>query len=123
MNIYSTNYFSFQNNDSCISFHTYKIKNKIKNNNYTLPGYNYCGPGTQYFTLVKNKIKPTSLLDKLSKKHDHFYSHANDYEDILFADKEFIEDIKSVKNNLNKKERLLSILIIIIFKIKIFLKK
>lgn len=117
MEIYATKYYSFIiKNDK---FHEINYRINKSSKDYTLPFYKYCGPGTPYFYNIKNKITPTSILDELSKNHDKQYTYANADEDIINADKKFIKDIRENYKNFNKKDKILGLLIILVFKIKI----
>ena len=35
-----------------------------------LPGFNYCGPGTNVFRRMKNKVRPMDALDAAAFTHD-----------------------------------------------------
>lgn len=37
-----------------------------------LPGYNYCGPGTDYFRRIRNGVKPVNALDAACVVHDKY---------------------------------------------------
>jgi hypothetical protein len=80
---------------------------------WTLPGYNYCGPGTREL-----KAKPISLLDELCKEHDEAYINAKNIYDIKVADRLFIKKLKLNYTNFNKREKIFSKFIIIIFRLK-----
>jgi len=48
----------------------------------TIPGYNYCGPGTKI-----KAVLPVNLLDEYCMEHDLFYSNNPDWKSRLVADK------------------------------------
>ena len=37
-----------------------------------LPGYNYCGPGTDYFRRIREGVKPVNALDAAAVVHDKY---------------------------------------------------
>jgi len=49
---------------------------------FTLPGYNYCGPGTKTKT-----AKPVNTLDEYCMEHDQFYEKHQEIESRQIADK------------------------------------
>lgn len=99
-----------------ITKHTFSIRNNSLD--LTLPMYNYCGPGTMYFKNIKNNIHPKTKLDEISKEHDKSYIDAISLDDIIRADKKFINDIRQTVFT-SKKDKILSRFIIIIFEYKI----
>jgi len=48
---------------------------------FTLPGYNYCGPGTKTKTAV-----PVNLLDEHCREHDQFYERHKEKKKRQLAD-------------------------------------
>lgn len=57
---------------------------------YTLPGYNYLGPGTKILHNLLNNIVPIDHLDRTAYDHDWDYFSAKDSNEISRADENFI---------------------------------
>jgi len=57
---------------------------------FTLPGYNYLGPGTHIQELLINNMKPTTELDRRAFDHDFEYLTAKSEDDIISADHNMI---------------------------------
>lgn len=36
------------------------------------PGYNYCGPGTNYSRRIRDKVRPVNALDAAAMEHDKY---------------------------------------------------
>tara|TARA_A100001015_G_scaffold308980_1_gene407557 strand:+ start:235 stop:597 length:363 start_codon:yes stop_codon:yes gene_type:complete len=85
-----------------------------------IPGYNYCGPGTNFINKTKNKITPINSLDLCCFKHDETYIN-NNYTFSKESDKEFIRCSKNVfKTTSDKKEKKWAFLAIYAFRVKLF---
>lgn len=56
-----------------------------------LPGYRFCGPGTQYLKHVEHRIGPKNALDAACMKHDAVYTYeCKDSGALLNADKRLL---------------------------------
>ncbi|RWS18302.1 hypothetical protein B4U80_04933 [Leptotrombidium deliense] len=60
-----------------------------------LPGYNYCGPGTNLDYNLKNNIKPVNRVDEACKQHDIRYSSDIPRRE---ADQILLDDINEINN-------------------------
>lgn len=61
---------------------------------FTMPFHNYKGPGTHNIENMINNLEPTDSIDDLARHHDADYVLAENYGDILDADREFITEAK-----------------------------
>jgi hypothetical protein len=59
-------------------------------NNYTLPGHNYLGPGTDVEYNLTHDVIPTDDADFLAMQHDFSYLTAKTVLDIEKADENFV---------------------------------
>lgn len=60
---------------------------------FTMPGFNYLGPGTPIQDHLYNAVKPTSELDREAFNHDFEYLTAQSVDDLLKADQRMITAI------------------------------
>jgi len=65
------------------------------NGDFTLPGYNFLGPGTDIKERIASGLKPVDLLDKIAYEHDLLYSLARNPAQIREAD-------QNMKNAIDK---------------------
>lgn len=56
---------------------------------FTLPGYNYLGPGTKILHKLMKNIQPVDHLDQNAYEHDWDYFSAKDSDDINRTDESF----------------------------------
>lgn len=63
------------------------------NGDFTVPGYNFLGPGTDIKERIASGLKPVDLLDKIAYEHDLLYSLARTPEQIREADQNMINAI------------------------------
>jgi hypothetical protein len=62
-----------------------------------IPGYNYCGPGTQVFERVKRGDNGVNYLDNACKLHDiEYMAYIDNTEKIIESDKKLIEAASKV---------------------------
>ncbi len=54
---------------------------------------NYCGPGTNLETRLKDGDKPVSNLDAICQQHDMAYDRATTAQEIRFADHKMIQEM------------------------------
>ena len=96
-------------------FFTYAIGKEIH-----IPGYNYCGPGTEFINRTKRGDKPINSLDLCCYKHDETYIK-NNYTFSKESDKQFIRCSKKVfKTTSDKKEKKWAFLAVHSFRLKLF---
>jgi hypothetical protein len=69
------------------------VQEEHTGNDFTLPGYNYLGPGTKIVHNLLNDVKPVDMLDEFAYQHDWEYFNANDTLDIQLADRKFRDRI------------------------------
>lgn len=85
-----------------------------------IPGYNYCGPGTEFINRTISDDKPINSLDICCYKHDETYTN-NNYTFSKESDKQFIRCSKNVfKTTRNKKEKKWAFLAVYAFRVKLF---
>jgi hypothetical protein len=93
---------------------------KITGKEIHIPGYNYCGPGTEFINRTKNGDKPINSLDLCCYKHDETYIK-NNYTFSKESDIEFIQCSKNVfQTTFEKKEKKWAYLAVQSFKFKLF---
>jgi len=63
------------------------------NGDFTMPGYNFLGPGTDLKERIASGLLPVDTLDKIAYEHDLLYSLARNEEQIREADKIMIKSI------------------------------
>lgn len=69
---------------------------------FTLPGYNYLGPGTKIVSNMLKDIEPVDYLDEIAYEHDWEYFRANTVKDIETADNKFTDKTKLLNDPMAK---------------------
>lgn len=86
-----------------------------------LPGYNYCGPGTNLDEKLRLRVKPINRIDNLCKIHDiNYYLASKGFKSYREADEELLNDIKNLEN-LTYCEYIAKLIIIPCIGLKLFL--
>lgn len=75
-----------------MSFYAFKHEHGY---DFTMPGHNWAGPGTNVVDNLRNNLKPTNALDHAAFHHDISYTLANNVSDIHTADSQMLEEINS----------------------------
>ncbi len=69
------------------------------------PGYNYCGPGTNVWKRIRNKVQPVDALDRLCYLHDLDteprgpYRSRGDREKLRASDRRLIAGCRRLQKN------------------------
>lgn len=75
------------------NFYSNKLRRIINQeklqDDHTLPGFNYLGPGTKVITNLIAGVTPTSVNDRVAMEHDFDYVLSEDVSDIQYADRNF----------------------------------
>lgn len=59
---------------------------------FTVPGHNYLGPGTNIIKNLREQIQPTDDADLNALYHDVAYATSKNQKDIISADKAFVKN-------------------------------
>lgn len=73
-----------------------------------LQAANYCGPGTDILSRVKEGIKPKNKVDVICAIHDISYGLSKNLKDIQMSDKRMVDKLDQLQKN--KEESLFNIL-------------
>lgn len=76
-------------------------KHKKPRYDFTLPGHNYLGPGTDIIGNLHRGVLPTDDADLLALNHDFEYLMANNTADIQRADIEFLANSSNAESVLS----------------------
>lgn len=110
--------------DNCEFSEENIVKQKLKNKSFEfhIPGYNYCGPGTNILYRLHNNIQPVNKVDQACMRHDiNYMLSKTGITNITKSDIEFLNDLDKIKKDIGLYESLVLFFVKKIIKIKIIL--
>ena len=74
------------------------------------PGYNYCGPGTNYYKRKSMGVQPMNSLDEACMEHDRWTESrgpqlAKTLEQVVFADRKLQQRAEQIQSRLTPRSR------------------